>query len=119
MRWYVKCQAEAMAVRLAAFKRTAAAAGVLCIYVNDNFGRWRSASVKRSRIARQRRRRDIGCRGGFGRAGVTISYSSRSIPDSSIRRSTRCSMRELKLFVPTDCIVSNTLEENEHALRQI
>ena len=35
-------QADAMAVRLAAFKRTAAAAGVPCIYVNDNFGQRRS-----------------------------------------------------------------------------
>ena len=31
-----------MATRLAALKRRAAAAGVPCIYVNDNFGQWRS-----------------------------------------------------------------------------
>ena len=35
-------QAEPMAVRLAALKRRAAAAGVPCLYVNDNFGQWRS-----------------------------------------------------------------------------
>ena len=35
-------QAEPMAARLAAFKRRAAAAGVPCVYVNDNFGQWRS-----------------------------------------------------------------------------
>ena len=35
-------QAESMAVKLAAFKRRAAAANVPCIYVNDNFGQWRS-----------------------------------------------------------------------------
>src|ERR1044071_8886933 len=35
-------QAEQMAPRLAALKRRAAAAGVPCNYVNDNFGRWRS-----------------------------------------------------------------------------
>ena len=28
-------------------------------------------------------------------------------------------MRELKLFAPADCIVSNTPAENDHALRQI
>src|SRR5204862_6163553 len=28
-------------------------------------------------------------------------------------------MRELKIFVPPDCIVSNTAEDNEHALKQI
>ena len=35
-------QAEPMATRLAAFKRRATAAGVPAIYVNDNFGQWRS-----------------------------------------------------------------------------
>ena len=35
-------QAEAMAVSLAALKRRATAAGVPTIYINDNFGRWRS-----------------------------------------------------------------------------
>ena len=28
-------------------------------------------------------------------------------------------MRELKIFAPSDCIVSNTADENAHALRQI
>ena len=28
-------------------------------------------------------------------------------------------MRELKIFAPGDCIVSNTAAENDHALRQI
>ena len=28
-------------------------------------------------------------------------------------------MRDLKLVTPSDCIVSNTAEENEHALRQM
>jgi nicotinamidase-related amidase len=28
-------------------------------------------------------------------------------------------MRELKIFAPADCIVSNTPEENDHALKQI
>src|ERR1043165_3752995 len=35
-------QAESMATRLAALKRRASAAGVPCIYINDNFGQWRS-----------------------------------------------------------------------------
>ena len=35
-------QAEPMALRLAGLKRRAAAAGVPVIYVNDNFGQWRS-----------------------------------------------------------------------------
>src|SRR5215203_2834743 len=35
-------QAEPMALRLAALKRRAAAASVPTVYVNDNFGQWRS-----------------------------------------------------------------------------
>lgn len=35
-------RAMAMARRVAALKRRAAAAGVPCVYVNDNFGQWRS-----------------------------------------------------------------------------
>jgi nicotinamidase-related amidase len=39
-------QALPMAVSLAALKRSAKAAGVPAIYVNDNFGRWRSDFTK-------------------------------------------------------------------------
>lgn len=35
-------RAMAMARRVAALRRRAAAAGVPCVYVNDNFGQWRS-----------------------------------------------------------------------------
>jgi nicotinamidase-related amidase len=35
-------QAEPMALRLSALKRRATAAGIPAIYVNDNFGQWRS-----------------------------------------------------------------------------
>lgn len=35
-------RAMAIAPRVAALKRRAAAAGVPCVYVNDNFGQWRS-----------------------------------------------------------------------------
>jgi nicotinamidase-related amidase len=42
----VLTQARPMAVSLAALKRCAKAAGVPAIYVNDNFGRWRSDFAK-------------------------------------------------------------------------
>ncbi len=35
-------QADPMSVRLSALKRRAATAGVPCLYINDNFGQWRS-----------------------------------------------------------------------------
>ena len=28
-------------------------------------------------------------------------------------------MRDLKIYAPADCIVSNTAEDNDHALRQM
>jgi hypothetical protein len=28
-------------------------------------------------------------------------------------------MRDFKLFIPADCVVSNTEEENKHALKQM
>jgi nicotinamidase-related amidase len=35
-------QAERMAIRLSTLKRRATAAGITAIYINDNFGQWRS-----------------------------------------------------------------------------
>ena len=44
-------QAESMAAPLARLKRRAMAAGVPTIYINDNFGQWRSDFAAQSRIA--------------------------------------------------------------------
>jgi len=35
-------QAESMALRLATLRRRTSAAGIPAIYINDNFGQWRS-----------------------------------------------------------------------------
>jgi nicotinamidase-related amidase len=138
--------AEPMARRLATLKRRATAAGVPAIYVNDNFGQWRSdfrqtvahctARASPGRRVAQRLRptsRDYFVlkpkhSGFFDTTLDTLLESLR------IRRviltgiagnicvlftANDAYMRELKVLAPADCIVSNTAADNDHALRQI
>ena len=139
-------QAEPMALRLAALKRRATAAGVPVIYINDNFGRWRSDfrrtvahCVSRSspgRVVSRRLRptpRDYFVlkpkHSGF--YDTTLETLLESL---GVRRviltgiagnicvlftANDAYMREFKVFAPADCIVSNTTADNDHALRQI
>jgi nicotinamidase-related amidase len=139
-------QAEPMALRLKALKRRAAAAGLPCIYINDNFGRWRSdfrqtialctARASPGRVVSQRlrpSRRDYFVlkpkhSGFFDTTLDTLLEALR------IRRviltgiagnicvlftANDAHMRELKIYTPHDCVVSKTAEDNEHALRQM
>ena len=139
-------QAEPMAVRLAALKRRAAAAGIPCIYVNDNFGQWRSdfrqtvthCMSPASPGRRVSRRLRPTAKDYFvlkpKHSGFFDTTLDTLLATLRIRRviltgiagnicvlftANDAYMRELKIFVPSDCIVSNTLEENEHALKQI
>jgi nicotinamidase-related amidase len=139
-------QAEPMASRLAALKRRAAAAGVATIYINDNFGQWRSDfrqtvahCTSRSSpgrvVSRRLRPKSYDYfvlkpkhSGFFDTTLDTLLEALR------IRRviltgiagnicvlftANDAYMRDLKIFAPTDCIVSNTAAENDHALHQI
>jgi len=139
-------QAEPMALRLAALKRRATTAGLPVIYINDNFGRWRSdfrqivahctARSSPGRLVSQRLRptsRDYFVlkpkhSGFFDTTLDTLLESLR------IRRviltgiagnicvlftANDAYMRELKVFAPGDCIVSNTAADNDYALQQI
>jgi nicotinamidase-related amidase len=139
-------QAESMAAPLARLKRRATAAGVPTVYINDNFGQWRSDF----------RRTVAHC---IARASPGHRVSSRLRPTARdyfvlkpkhsgffdttldtllealrIRRviltgiagnicvlftANDAYMREYKIFAPADCIVSNTAADNDHALRQI
>jgi nicotinamidase-related amidase len=139
-------QAEPMALRLSAMKRRATAAGMPAIYINDNFGQWRSDFRKtvahctsRSSPGRtvSRRLRPT-ARDYFvlkpkhsGFFGTTLDTLLQAL---RIRRviltgiagnicvlftANDAYMRELEIFAPADCIVSNTAAENDHALRQI
>jgi nicotinamidase-related amidase len=139
-------QAERMASRLAALKRRASAAGVPTIYINDNFGQWRSdfrktvahctshsSPGRRVSLRLKPTARDYFVlkpkhSGFFGTTLDTLLETLR------IRRviltgiagnicvlftANDAYMRELKIFAPADCIVSNTAADNDHALRQI
>jgi len=139
-------QAEPMALRLAALKRRATAAGVPVIYVNDNFGRWRSdfrqtvahCTARSSPGRRVSQRLRPTARDYFvlkpKHSGFYDTTLDTLLDNLRIRRviltgiagnicvlftANDAYMRELKVFVPEDCIVSNTAADNEHALRQI
>lgn len=139
-------QAIPMAHRIAELKRRAKAARIPAIYVNDNFGRWQSDfrrvvehcledGVRGEEIARllQPEQDDyfvlkpkhsafyattldtlltyLGARTVIltGVAGnICILFSAND-----------AYMRDLNVFVPADCVVSNTVGENQHALEQM
>jgi nicotinamidase-related amidase len=142
----IVAQAEAMALRLKALKRRAAAAGLPCIYVNDNFGRWRSdfrqtvahctARTSPGRLVSRRLRPSphdyfVLKPKHSGFFDTTLDTLLEAL---HIRRviltgiagnicvlftANDAYMRELKLYTPPDCVVSNTAEDNDHALRQM
>jgi nicotinamidase-related amidase len=139
-------QAEPMASRLATLKRRASAAGVPVIYVNDNFGQWRSdfrqtvahCTSRSSPGRRVSQRLRPTSRDYFvlkpKHSGFFDTTLDTLLDTLGIRRviltgiagnicvlftANDAYMRELKLFAPSDCIVSNTPTENNHALRQI
>ena len=130
---------------IARLKQQAKEAGIPAIYVNDNFGRWRSDFKKIVAHCRDE---------GKGREFVELLLPDEDDyfvlkPKHSGFYSTTLSlllthltaknliltgiagnncvlftandayMRDFKLFVPADCVVSNTDEENQHALKQM
>lgn len=139
-------QAEPMAIRLAALKRRAAAAKIPVIYINDNFGQWRSDF--RRTVAHCTARSSPGRQVSMRLRPTTRDYFVLKPKHSAffdttldtllealrIRRliltgiagnicvlftANDAHMREFKLLAPADCIVSNTPEDNAFALRQI
>src|SRR4029450_11859605 len=139
-------QAEPMALRLRVLKRRAAAAGVPVIYVNDNFGEWRSdfrqtvahCTARPSPGRRVSQRLRPTARDYFvlkpKHSGFFDTTLDTLLETLRIRRviltgiagnicvlspANAAYMRDLKIFAPADCIVSNTAADNHHALRQI
>ena len=139
-------EAERMAGRLSKLKRRAVAAGIPVVYVNDNFGQWRSdfrqtvahctaRSSPGRRVSTRLRptRRDYFVlkpkHSGF--YGTTLDSLLEQLRATRVIltgiagdicvlfTANDAYMRELKILVPRDCIASNTAAENEHALRQI
>jgi nicotinamidase-related amidase len=139
-------QAEQMATRLAALKHRATAAGLPTIYINDNFGQWRSdfrhtvahCTARSSPGHVVSRRLRPTARDYFvlkpKHSGFFDTTLDTLLQALKIRRvilagiagnicvlftANDAYMRDLRLYVPADCIVSNTAADNDHALRQI
>jgi len=139
-------QAEGIAAPLRQMKRRAGAAGMPIIYVNDNFGQWRSDF--RQTVAHCTRPASPGrvvsrrlkptAKDYFvlkpKHSGFFDTTLDTLLGALRIRRviltgiagnicvlftANDAYMRDLKLFAPADCIVSNTVADNEYALRQI
>jgi len=139
-------QAESMAAPLARLKRRATTAGVPTIYINDNFGQWRSdfrrtvahCTARSSPGHRVSTRLRPTARDYFvlkpKHSGFFDTTLDTLLETLRIRRviltgiagnicvlftANDAYMREYKIFAPADCIVSNTAADNDHALRQI
>ena len=139
-------QAEAMAGPLAGLKRRAMAAGVPTVYINDNFGQWRSdfrhtvahCTARSSPGQRVSRRLRPTAQDYFvlkpKHSGFFDTTLDTLLETLRIRRviltgmagnicvlftANDAYMREYKIFAPADCIVSNTAADNDYALRQI
>jgi nicotinamidase-related amidase len=135
--------AEPMARRLKALKQRARAAGLPTIYINDNFGKWRSDfrtlvahcvndPVPGREVARLLKPDEEDYfvlkpkQSAF--YGTTLDTLLRSLGTTTVIltgiagdncvlfSANDAYMRDLKLFIPSDCVASNTEEENRSAL---
>jgi nicotinamidase-related amidase len=138
--------ARPMAERIAALKKRAARAGIPAIYVNDNFGRWKSDFRKVVEHCLE-----DGVRGEevvrilepaeddyfvlkpkhsafyattldtlLDYLGATTLILVGIAGNICILFSANDAyMRDFNVIVPADCVASNTAEENRHALEQI
>ena len=136
-------QALSMAVSLAAVKRRAKAAGIPAIYVNDNFGRWRSdfAKLVRHCLEEDVRGRPVvahlipeqddyfvlkpkhsaffqtNLESLLGYLGASTLMLTGMAADICVLFSANDAyMRDFKIFIPPDCVASEENDANEQAL---
>lgn len=137
-------QAPGLARRIAALKERARAAGIPTIYVNDNFGRWKSDFHQQVRHCLQE---DVNGRvlveklqpvehdyfvlkpkhSGFfaSTLDTLLRYLGAETLILAGIAGDRCVLftandaflREFKIFVPSDCVVSNDSKQNREALK--
>ncbi len=139
-------QAEPMAVRLAEFKKRARAVGVPVVYVNDNFGRWRSdfrqqvehcleeGVCGRPLVEKLRPEEDdyfVLKPKNSGFYSTTLDILLRYLgvqrliltgiaaENCVLFTASDAYMRDYHLFVPRDAVASASEREAEHALRQL
>ena len=131
---------------IAELKKRTTAAGIPCIYVNDNFGRWQSDFKK---IIAHCTREDAKGKAfvdellpddddyfvlkpkhpGFFSTTLDLLLTHLSAKNLILTgiagnncvlfTANDAYMRDFKVFIPADCVVSNTEEENQHALEQM
>ena len=136
--------AEPMAQRLRDLKRRARAAGLPTIYINDNFGKWRSDfrslvrhcvddPVPGREVARLLKPDDddyfVLKPKNSAFFGTTLDTLLKNLGTSAVILTgiagDNCVLfsahdaylRDYKLFIPCDCVASNTREDNDAALR--
>jgi len=129
---------------IAALKQRANNAGIPAIYVNDNFGRWRSDFKKIVAHCRESRGKQFvellspheddyfvlkPKNSGFYSTTLDLLLThlgAKNLILTGIQgkncvlfTANDAYMRDYKIFVPSDCAVSNPEKENEHALEQM
>jgi nicotinamidase-related amidase len=135
-----------MARRIAALKKRAKQAGIPVIYVNDNFGRWQSNFNKllehcledgvRGKALAELLRPDEDDyfvlkpkHSGFYSTTLntlldylrarTLILTGVAANICVLFTANDAYMRDFKLVIPSDCVASNTIEENQYALGQM
>ena len=138
--------ALAVGKNIAELKKRATAAGIPSIYVNDNFGRWQSDFKKivahcSGDDAKGKSFVKLLVPGdddyfvlkpkhsGFYSTTLELLLTHLGAKNLILTgiagnncvlfTANDAYMRDFKLFIPADCVVSNTEEENEHALKQM
>lgn len=130
---------------IARLKQRAKAAGIPAIYVNDNFGRWRSDFKKTvaHSLKKGRGKEFVELlapddddyfvlkpkHSGFYSTSLSLLLTHLAATNLILTgiagnncvlfTANDAYMQDFKLFVPADCVVSNTEEENLHALKQM
>jgi len=139
-------QALPMAERLAALARRAREAGVPVVYVNDNFGKWRSDfrrqlehvlhdGVRGQRLAELLAPQEDDYfvlkpkHSGFYSTTLdtlldylqahTLILTGLATNSCVLFTASDAYMRDLAIVVPADCVAAQTREEHEHALQQM
>jgi len=129
---------------IADLKKRTKAEGIPAVYVNDNFGRWRSDFKKTVAHCREARGKQFvelllpdeddyfvlkPKHSGFYSTTLALlleHLAAKNLILTGIAgnncvlfTANDAYMHDFKLFVPSDCVVSNTGEENLHALKQM
>jgi len=138
--------AKPVGKNIAELKKRAKAAGIPCVYVNDNFGKWQSdfKKIVARCTAEDAKGKDFvkllspedddyfvlkPKHSGFFSTTLDLLLTHLNAKNLILTgiagnncvlfTANDAYMRDFKVFVPEDCVVSNTEEENRYALKQM